>query len=538
MSGSARPAGSVGAFAPFAQIAFAVLWTATVASNVGTWMHDVGAAWLMTELSPSPLIVAAVQASTTLPMFLFALFAGALADIVDRRRLLLVVNLALAGAAVALAVLTAAGQMTPALLLAFTFVFGTGAAFIAPAWQAIVPQLVPRDALSPAIALNSMGINVARAIGPALAGVLIVAAGAAAPFAVNAVSYVGIVVALLWWRPPPRPETTLPRERLGGALVGGLRFALASDALKATLVRAAAFFLFASAYWALLPLVARSVLSGGPGLYGSLMGAVGAGAVAGAFLMPWLKARLGADRLVGAGTIGTALTLAVFAVVREPAAALAVSLLAGASWIAVLANLNVSAQTALPDWVRARGLSVFIMVFYGAMTAGSLLWGQIANAAGIPAALLAAASGAVLAIPLTWRFKLLQGAGTDHTPSAHWPQPVLEDTVEPDRGPVLVTVEYDVAPGDGQEFVRAMQDVRQERRRHGAVGWSLQQDAAAPHLWLETFRHGSWVEHQRQHARVSHAETDAEMAARAFHRGAEPPRVRHLLAPQKQGAAS
>ncbi|MCF3935145.1 MFS transporter [Acuticoccus sp. M5D2P5] len=531
MTVTARPSAAPGAFAPFGHVAFTVLWIATVASNVGTWMHDVGAAWLMTELSPSPLVVAAVQASTTLPMFLFALFAGAVADIVDRRKLILVVNIALAGAAVALATLTASGVMTPALLLAFTFAFGTGAAFIAPAWQAIVPQLVPREALTSAIALNSMGINAARAIGPAMAGVLIVAAGVAAPFAANAVSYAGIVVALLWWRPPPRAENMLPRERLGGALVGGLRFAFASRALKATLVRAAAFFLFASAYWAMLPLVARFVLDGGPGLYGSLMGAAGAGAVAGALVMPRLKARLGADGLVAAGTLGMAATLVVFALVHEPAAAIAASLVAGASWIAVLANLNVSAQTALPDWVRARGLSVFITVFFGSMTVGSLAWGQVANAAGISMALLAAAAGAVIAIPLTWRFKLMQGAQVDHTASAHWPEPIVSDSVEPDRGPVLVTVEYDVDPDDAPAFVAAMAEVREERRRHGAIGWSLHQDVAAPHLWLETFRHGSWLEHQRQHARVSHAEADTEALARAHHRGAEPPRVRHLLAP-------
>lgn len=526
-----------GAFAPFGHVAFAVLWIATVASNIGTWMQDVGAAWLMTELAPSPLLVASVQASTTLPMFLFALLAGAVADIVDRRRLLIAVNVALAAAAAVLAALTAAGMMTPTLLLAFTFVFGTGAAFIAPAWQAIVPQLVPREVLTSAIALNSMGINAARAIGPALAGVLIVAVGVAAPFAANTVSYVGIVVALLWWRSPPRADGLLPRERLGGAFVGGLRFAFASSALKATLVRAAAFFLFASAYWAMLPLVARTVLSGGPSLYGALMGAAGAGAVAGALLMPRLKARLDADQLVAAGTLGTALTLVVFALVGEPVVAIAASLLAGASWIAVLANLNVSAQTALPDWVRARGLSVFITVFFGSMTAGSLLWGQVANTFGIPAALLAAAAGAALAIPLTWRFKLMQAANVDHTASAHWPQPIVAETLEPDRGPVLVTVEYDVDPEGGEAFVAAMREVRQERRRHGAVGWTLQQDAAAPNLWLETFRHGSWLEHQRQHARVSRAEADAEARARTHHRGPEAPRVRHLLGPAPASAA-
>lgn len=389
-----------GAWAPFAHLPFAVLWIATVVSNVGTWMNDVGSGWLMTELSPSPLVVAAVQAATTLPVFLFALLAGAIADIVDRRKLLLIVNAMLGVTATALALIVAADIMTPALLLLFTFALGTGAAFLAPAWQAIVPKLVPRPELSSAIALNSMGINVSRAIGPALAGFLIVALGIWSPFAFNALSFVVILAALWWWTPPEEQKRKLPSEHISGAIRAGLRYAMNSTPLKSTLLRAAAFFAFASAYWAMLPLIARQVLDGGPTLYGILLASVGAGAVAGAVFLPRIRKALGADKTVAAGTAGTALVLSAFAIIPNPAVAAVASALAGLSWIAVLSSLHVSAQTALPDWVRARGLSIFLTVFFGAMSGGSLVWGQVASTWSIPTALLIAAGGCAPANPI------------------------------------------------------------------------------------------------------------------------------------------
>lgn len=488
--------------APFRHRAFAVLWIATVASNIGTWMHDVGAGWLMTELAPSPLMVAAVQAATSLPIFLFALLAGAIADIVDRRLLLIWVNLGMGVAALAMAGLVYMDVVTPWVLLFFTFLFGTGAAFIAPAWQAIVPKLIPREDLSAAIALNSMGINVSRAIGPALAGALIVAAGLAAPFLVNALSVIGIVAALIWWRPAPEKSSGLPREHIGGAIFAGLRYAANSPALKATLVRAAAFFLFASAMWAMLPLIARQVLSGGPTLYGLMLGAVGAGAVGGALILPKIKARLGADKTVAAGTIGTALVMVILAVVPNQAAALVASGLAGLSWIAVLSSLNVSAQTALPNWVRARGLSVFLTVFFGAMSVGSLAWGQVAATWGMPIALVAAAVGTVIMIPLTWPAKLGLGVSQDLTPSMHWPEPVLANEVQPD-GPVMIQIIYEVPRDQQGAFEDLMQALAGSRKRGGGYRWSLMQDAASPDRFVETWWEASWLNHLRQHDRVS-----------------------------------
>ncbi len=530
MTAAAATPASPGPMAPFRHKAFAVLWIATVASNVGTWMHDVGAGWLMTELAPSPNMVAMVQAATTLPIFLFALLAGAVADIVDRRRLLIWVNLALGVAALGMAAVVQLGLMTPWLLLAFTFVFGTGAAFMAPAWQAIVPNLIPREDLSAAVALNSMGINISRAIGPALAGVLIVAAGLAAPFLVNALSVIGIVLALWWWRPSATASTGLPAERVGGAIAAGLRFAWNSPALKATLVRAAAFFLFASAFWAMLPLIAREVLDGGAELYGILMGAVGGGAVAGALVLPKIKARLGADGTVMAGTIGTAVVMLLMALVPNQAAAVAASVLAGLSWIAVLSSLNVSAQTALPDWVRARGLSVFLTVFFGSMSLGSLAWGQVASIWGIPMALIIAAVGALIAIPLTRWAHLGLGAAQDLAPSMHWPEPVLSTDAVTD-GPVMIQIAYQVPVAQRPQFLHLMGELAASRRRGGGYHWACMQDAADPTRFVEVWSEASWIDHERHHQRVTNEDAAVQLRIKELLELGTSPDVQHFLFP-------
>ncbi|RWI54768.1 MAG: MFS transporter [Mesorhizobium sp.] len=523
------------AWSPFGYRAFAVLWTATVISNIGTWMHDVASGWLMTSLSPSPMMVALVQAATTLPVFLFALGAGALADLVDRRRLLIVVMATLAISTLVLAILVFADLLNAWILLAFTFLSRAGAAFVAPAWQAIVPQLVPRAELQPAVALNSVGINISRAIGPGLAGVIIAGVGIAWPYMLNAVSFVIVIAALLWWRPPPTGESLLPAERFWGAIRAGLRYARSSGPLRATLIPAVAFFLFASAYWALLPLIARQELGDGPELYGIMLGAVGFGAVGGALFLPKLRKLLGADALVAAGTAGTALVLIVFAVVRVPAAATAVSLIAGASWIAVLSSLNVSAQIPLPDWVRARGLSLFITIFFGSMTLGSMIWGQVASMLGVPAALLIAAAGAVVCAALSWPFKLQQGAGLDLSPSMHWPAPIVADDVRHDRGPVMITVEYQIDPARAAPFVSLMHDLKAARRRDGAYAWGLFEDVAAPGRYFEYFLEESWVAHLRHHERVTETDRAIQKEVHAFHVGEEAPKVTHYLAPDPNG---
>lgn len=524
-----KPAAS--AWAPFSHSSFAVLWVATVVSNIGTWMHDVGAGWLMTELSSSPLVVSAVQAATTLPVFLFALLAGAVADIVDRRKLLIAVNVLLAAAAATLATLVSLDLVTPLVLILFTFALGTGAAFVAPAWQAIVPSLVPRSELPAAIALNSMGINVSRAIGPAVAGVLIVGVGLWSPFALNAVSFIGIIAALLWWKPPVTAEKTLPPEDVGAAIVAGLRYAVHSSPLRATLVRALAFFLFASAFWSMLPLIARVVLSGGPTLYGLLLTSVGVGAVAGALLLPRLRTRFGLNRIVALGSVGVATSLMLLALVPVAGVALVAAVIAGLSWISVLSSLNHAAQMALPDWVRARGLSIFLTVFFGAMSLGSLVWGQIANSYGIPVAMLLAALGAIVMIPVTWRSQINDTEGNGLAPSMHWPAPILSgDNAEPDK-PVMIQVMYAVGATDRDRFLALMRELSDARRRSGGYDWSVMQDAADPRRFVETWREASWTQHLRHHDRVSLQDQDIQARIRRLQIDDAQPSVTHLVTP-------
>ncbi|MDJ0684453.1 MAG: MFS transporter [Alphaproteobacteria bacterium] len=522
---------ATGAWAPFGHAPFAMLWTATVVSNVGTWMNDVGAGWLMTELSSSPFVVAAVQAATTLPIFLFALLAGAVADIVDRRRILIVVNALLGVTATALAVVVYADMMTPRLLLAFTFLLGTGAAFLAPAWLAIVPSLVPKPELPAAIALNSMGINASRAIGPAVAGFLIVALGVWAPFALNAVSFVVVLAALLWWSPPPAPARRLPPEQIGGAILAGLRYTLNSAPLKATLVRAGAFFAFASAYWAMLPVIVRETLGGGPVLYGVLLTAVGAGAAAGALVLPLARRRFGVNGVVGVGSIGTALVLAAFAANPNPLVAVAASAVTGVCWIAVVSSLQFSTQVALPDWVRARGLSIFLTVFFGSMAGGSLIWGQVANLAGMSIALMIAAAGLLIFVPLTWRAKLGQGASLDLSPSRHWPEPEVVRADAGEQGPVMIQISYRVDPQNIDAFRAAAAPLAQARRRGGGYGWTLMQSVEEPDCFVETWYEASWTEHLRHHEHVTGEDRDIQDRVHELQRGGSPPRVRHFLSP-------
>ncbi|MEM8811028.1 MAG: MFS transporter [Pseudomonadota bacterium] len=521
------PASQPSSLAPLGRPIFAMLWVATVVSNVGTWMHDVGAGWLMTTLSSSPVLVALVQTATTLPVFLFVLPAGVLADLMDRRKILLTVNLAMAVIAGTMTALVWYDAMTPELLLLFTFLLGSGAAFMAPAWQAIVPSLVPRSELSAAISLNSVGINVSRAIGPALAGVLIVWAGIYAPFLINALSFLGILAVLWFW--PGEQHKRSGKEGLLTALVAGLRYARHSAPLKRTIVRAIGFFVFASAYWAMLPLVAREILSGGSGLYGFLLGAVGAGAVSGAVILPRLKARFDINTLVTLGSLGTALVLVVLAFVPSNAAAVVAALFAGASWITVLSSFHVAAQTALPDWVRARGLSIFLTAFFGSMAGGSLIWGLVAQAVGVSGALAIAGAGMAAMVLILRAVRLEKSEGDDQVASMHWPAPPIVPDDADDTGPVMVTIDYQVADDQADEFKAMMAKLRESRLRDGAYFWQLMRPLEEEGLLRETFLLHSWAEHLRQHERVTEADRRLQEEIKTFLIGGTEPRVRHHL---------
>lgn len=520
---------SASAWTPLQHRVFRMLWIASVASNIGSWMHEVGAGWLMTSLAPSPLMVALVQAAASMPVFLLALPAGALADIVDRRRYLIASQVWMLAAAATLGGLTLAGLTTAPLLLLFTFAIGIGKAMMMPAWGAIVPEVVPRADLQAAVGLNSMGINVARAVGPAVAGVIVAAAGPGAVFVLNAASFLAVIVALKRWQRPLAPSD-LPAERLAGAIRAGLRYARHAPELRAVLARALAFFVFASAPWALLPLIVRQELHSGPGTYGIFLGCLGLGAIAGALLLPHLHTRASRDRLVAGATVLYAAAMLALAHSGNVITAGVAMLLTGLAWISVVSSLMTAAQTALPAWVRARGLALFWVAFMGAMAAGSTLWGQIASWTGIPDALSIAAVGALAGITLTRRFRIGRHDIADLSPSLDWPTPVAAGGLEADHRPAMVTVEYRIDPAQAEAFTEAMRQVGRIRRRDGAFMWELFRDVEDPARMVECFMIESWLEHLRQHGRATVSDRDVLERARAFHLGAAPPRVTHLVA--------
>src|SRR5258705_1831424 len=395
-------------WSPLRNTLFRNLWIASIVSNVGTWMHEVGAGWLMTSLSSSPSMVALVEAADSLPVMLLALPGGAMADIVDRRRLLIGAQVYFLIVIGALAALTALDMVTPWLLLAFTFAVGVGMAFTMPAWAAIVPELVPAEELHSAVAMSSIGINVSRAIGPAIAGVLVSAVGPWLVFALDAMSCLGILAVAVQWR-RERRQSALPAERFVSAIRVGLRFIPHTRSLQAVLIRGAAFFVFASATWSLFPVIVRRELGRGPEVYGLLLTCIGIGAVAGALLLPRLRTRISRNALVAAASVLYALAALTLAYEHNLGLLVVAMLATGVAWIAILSTLQVAAQFTLPERVRARCLAAFVVVFMGGMALGAILWGQVATWIGIPAALTVAAAGMVIAIRLTWKFPLNDG---------------------------------------------------------------------------------------------------------------------------------
>ncbi|MGX1309289.1 putative MFS family arabinose efflux permease [Amorphus suaedae] len=525
-----KPAGAPvpGAFAPFRHQVFAILWTATVLGNMGTFVRDVASQWIVSGLTPSPAAVGLIQAAGTLPIFLLAIPSGVLSDILDRRRFLIAVQIGLACVSFSLATLASLSALSVSSLVLLTFLGGVGAALTMPAWQAVVPELVPRPDLKSAVALNSLGINIARALGPALGGFALAMLGAAATYGIDVLTYFVVIGALLWWKRPAQKDDTL-HERFHGALRAGLRYTIASREMHRLLWRAAVFFLFGSAVWALLPLVARRELAGGPGFYGVMLGSIGLGAIAGALLLPRLRARLGQDRLVLAASLVTALCCMLLALTGAKAVALAATFVLGMAWITVLVTLNATMQSILPDWVRGRGLAVYLTVFNGAMAAGSLGWGLVGEASSVPVALLIAAAGLAVTALIVYRAALPSGED-DLSPSSHWPEPSVVTAPSDDRGPVLITITYEIAPDDVADFVRALTRLSSQRRRDGAYAWGVSEDPAAPGKVVEWFFVSSWAEHLRQHRRVSRAAADLQAEATVFHRGAVAPEVRHLIA--------
>ncbi len=513
---------------PFGYAAFTAIWTASLVVNIGNAMFDTSSAWLMTSLNASPMAVSLVQVAASLPIFLFTLPAGALADVIDSRRFLIGAEISVVVVIAIFATLVSLSLDTPPALLLTTFLLSAGISLTGPAWLSIMPLLVTRPELDGAIAANGVAYNISRAVGPALGGLAIAGLGIATPFWIDGAGYLVMISALLWWRSPPRSMESLPAERLSSALRVGFRYAANNRHMRATLIRAVAFALFASAYWALLPLVARHQMVQGPATYGVLVGAIGVGATGGSFALNWLKAKIGPDRGVAFGTLATAFALVLFGFSRDLITALCACLIAGASWTVVVTSLYVSAQVALPDWVRGRGLAVLMAVIFGAMTVGSVAWGHIAGTEGLPIAHYVAAAGAILAIPLTWRWKLQTAVGIDLSPSMHWHDPVVTRKVENDQGPVLVTVEYRVDSKHRAAFLSALDELGRERKRDGAYAWAVFEDVAEPGRFVETFLIESWLELMYQHERVTNADRAREEQIRGLL--SESPKVTHLIA--------
>jgi MFS family permease len=512
--------------------AFMVILIATSLSSVGLAMFDTGSAWMMTSLNPSPRLVSAVQVATTLPLFLLTLPAGALTDVVDPRRLLIVTQTVAVAISVVFAAAVSAGLAGPASLLTTSFLMGLCGALAAPAWLLITAILVRRAELDSATAIDTAGYNVARAIGPAIAGYAIARLSIAIPFWGCCLGNLALLAALIWWRAPQRPREALPAERLVSAMTTGVRYVRYSREMDATLIRAIAFFPFASAYLALLPLVARAAGGDGAEVYGQLMATIGLGSIVATFALGWLKRRLGPNGQAALGVIGTVVSLFLLAAAREPVLALIASFISGAASIVALTTFFVSAQVALPEWVRGRGLAIFLTVYFGALTFGSALWGEVATVKGVPFALTAAGVATLVGLALTWGWKLQASEANDLTPSMRWRAPSFMNQVADDEGPILAIIEYPIEPSESAAFLAVMQDVSLERRRDGAYAWHIFEDPNQQGRMVETFLIHSLLELRYREARVTKADAIIEDRAAKFLKASA--ESRYLVAPQRR----
>jgi MFS family permease len=490
------------AWSPLRNRVFLVLWLATLFSNIGTWMQNAAAGWLMTELNPDPFMVSLVQVATVFPLFLFALPAGSLADILDKRKILICMQILLTICMATLGLLVYLHWITPSSLLIFTFLSGTGAAIIYPSWQAIIPQLIPREELPKAITLNGISMNLSRALGPALTGVIIAVIGMSSPFWVNALSNIAIIIALIWWQPKKVRLSKHPAEKFFGSIKMGLRHARSNIRLRASIVRSGGFLVFASCYWALLPLVASTQIHAGPTFYGFLLGMVGLGAIIGFFLLHDLRAKFNVDQIVAIGTVGTSIALLLFGAARHPLVGLIASFIAGLSWIMILPTLVTSAQLALPDWVRGRGIALYTAIQFGSMAIGSAFWGEFAQYIGVANTHYLAAFGILFTLFLFKRWQLHRESVMDITPSKHWQDPLIDVAIEDQAGPVLITIQYHVLPEHRMGFIKDMQIISRQRKRSGAYIWELFEDISKKNVFLETFYVETWLDHLRQHERV------------------------------------
>ena len=511
---------------------------ASTVSSVGTWMQDTAGTWLMTTLTHSPLLIALMQTAASLPVLFLGLLAGATADVFDRRKLLVFWQVWMLGSVAVLAGLTFVGYISPWALLAFTAMLNVGSAMNNPAWQAIVPELIPRELIPDAVSLNSASNNLARAVGPALGGLMVAAfkrtdTGAGSVFLLNALSFAGVIWVLVNWKRVPLFRSTLPAERMAGSMRSGLRYIRYAPEIQASLLRAFVFTFFVSAVWSLLAVVAQRDLHQGAMGYGILNGSLGVGAVIAATQLHRLRARFTADTIIAASTGYYIVTLLVLALVKSPAMIIGTLIVAGFAWTSTMATLNTSVQLAIPAWVQARVLGVYLMTFQGGLALGSVLWGAVAERASTSSALLASAAGLALSYPLARHFHVLRGAPADFRPY-QWkrpaPQVVLDQLdAEPDAGPVRVSITYKVPLQNYPEFTRAIHRMRGVRLRDGAIRWGIFRDASDPETLNETFVMESWLDYLRARERITVADAVIRDAVRALAREDTPPITSHQI---------
>ncbi len=516
------------AFSAFRVPIFRSVWIASLFSNFGSLVQSVGASWMMLSLAHSTDMVALVTTSVTLPLMLLSLVAGAVADNLDRRKVMLGSQVFMLILSIALSISAWTGMLTPWLLLLFTFSIGCGGAFNNPAWQASVGDMVPRTQLAGAVSLNGMGFNMARSVGPAIGGIIVASAGAASAFALNAVSKIGLVSVLARWRPPPDPRV-LPRETLGVAVAAGLRYVWMSPAIRTVLVRGAVFGFGSSAVSALMPVVARDLIGGGPLTYGLLSGAFGVGAIGGGISNEWLRQRLSTESIVRLASVCCAIAAAVFGMSTHLWLGMLMLIIAGAAWVVALSTFNVAVQLATPRWVVARALSIYQTATFGGMAVGSWVLGVLAENQGVRVALLTAGiitfSGAVLG---RW-LPLSQTVHLKLDPL----RPMFDaETVVPidsRTGPVVISVEYQIREQDIVEFLTLMSERRRIRRRDGARNWALLRDLADPEIWIERYKTATWLDYIRHNTRMTHDDAGVFKRLRELHCGPDAPAVRRLL---------
>lgn len=516
-------------WSPLLEPVFRALWIAAVVSNVGSWMHDVAAAWLMTSLAPQPFMVAIMQTAQYLPFFLLSLPAGAMADVFDRRKLLIIGQLWMLIAAMSLSALTYLNWIEPWSLLILTFMLSIGGAASSPSWNAITPELVPREKLEAAVALGGVGWNIARGVGAAIGGIVVAAGGPAAVFLLNSISFVGVIYVLVSWKHKPQETSSAPTEKMIGAIKAGVRYVRHSPPMMSVLVRTFTFAISASAIWALLPLLARQKLGLNSLEYGLMLSLFGLGSLLGAAILPKLRHSISLDQVAAGGVALFAVMNIGVAYAQNGITGSLFMILGGIAWIIVSACLNVGAQMSSPQWVRARALAVYILVFQGSLAAGSALWGAVAQYTNLVLPLLISAGTMLLALLLTKRYPLGMAENLDTTLSMHWTDPELAFEPHPEHGPVLITVEYRIDPAQAKEFTGAMKALSIQRRRDGAFQWHLFCDVADTSRYVETFFVESWAEHMRQHERVLVGDKVVEDKANSFHIGEMPPLSHHLI---------